>query len=142
MEAEMKKIIKGLLGIIASLPGACVAFVLIGWFCTFAFNFILQDEGPPVGFFIHHGRVIWKLFFMALWLAAGLLLASMTHIALTSRLEAQEKGIWLLILAMGNIIVLPLNWYFNIWRETVVPLLTPARNSRGRERTITEQNPL
>ena len=117
----MNKLIRGLTGVIVSLPGAYIAFFFIGWFCTLVVNFIIC-EGPPIGYFFYYRMVIWNLFLMSVLSAAGLVLASMVHVLVTNQLSLEAKGIWLLLLVMGNVLVLPGYWYFNIWRHTAVPL--------------------
>jgi hypothetical protein len=110
----MKKLFRGVLVSVASLPAAYVAFFMIGWVYTVVLNFVV--EGPPVGYFIYHWLVIWKLFLISLISAAGLIVASMIHVVITNRLNPEAKGLWLLLLLIGNVVALPLYWYLNIWR--------------------------
>lgn len=112
----MSKLIRGVLGIIASGPLAYIAFFFLGWFYTLVLNFII-DEGPPVGYFFYHRHVIWRFFLLSLLCAAGLVLACMIQVVFTKRFNDEAKGLWLLALLMGNVIALPLFWYFNVWSD-------------------------
>ena len=77
---------------VASLPGAYIAFFFIGWFCTLVINFVIC-EGPPIGYFFYHRLVIFNLFLMSLLSAAGLVLASIVHVLVTNRLSLEAKGV-------------------------------------------------
>lgn len=112
----MNKVIRGVLGIVASLPAAYIAFFMSGWFCTLVVLFFF--EGPPFGYFYYHRMVLWRLFLTSLITAAVLILAAIIHVVVANRLDAEAKGGWLLTLFIGNIVTLPLYWYLNIWRET------------------------
>jgi hypothetical protein len=128
----MNKVFRGLLGIIASLPATYIAFFIIGWFCTLVVLFFV--EGPPFGYFYYHRMVLWRLFLTSLIAAAVLIVAAMIHVMVTNRLDAEAKGVWLLILFIGNIVILPLYWYLNVWRETRFNLAGAAQQIVGRER--------
>ena len=97
----MSKLIKGVLGVIVSLPTVYVALFVIGALYTLALNFLF--EGPPIGFFYHHRVFFWNLLVISALSTVGLVLAFMIHVCLTGRINAEAKGIWLLALVMGNI---------------------------------------
>jgi hypothetical protein len=118
--------------VVASLPAAYVAFFTIGWFYTLILNFLV--EGPPVGYFFYHRVIIWNLLLISLLAAAGLILATAVHVLVTNRLDAEAKGIWLLLLFIGNIVSLPLYWYLNFARETPFHFAGAAQQIVGRER--------
>ena len=120
----MSKLIRGSLGIIVILPGTYLTFFTIGMLYSLLLNFVV--EGPPVGFFFHHRQLFGKLFLIALVSTAGVVLASMVHIGVSNQLNAEAKGIWLLVLLMGNILVLPVYWYFNIWRPSSASFAAPT----------------
>lgn len=110
-----------------------MAFFIIALLYTLGINFFI--EGPVVvTFFLRHRVFLGQLLFISLLSAVGLTLASMVHLLLASRLNAEAKSMWLLVLFMGNVVVLPLYWYFNIWRQTALPLADAAQQRVGPER--------
>ena len=120
----MSKLFRRIVVVVASAPAVYVAFFTIGWFFTLVVNFLV--EGPPVGYFFYHRVILWNLLLISLLAAAGLILATMVHVLVTNRLDAEAKGIWLLLLFMGNIVTLPLYCYLHFTRA-VEQLVGPER---------------
>jgi len=128
----MNKLFRGVLVAVASLPAAYVAFFIIGWLYTLVLNFVV--EGPPIGYFFYYRLAIWKLFLASLISAAGLIVAAMVHVVITNRLNPEAKGLWLLLLLIGNMVALPLYWYLNVWRESPFLFAGAAEQFIGCER--------
>ena len=111
------KLIRGVLGVIVSLPGAYVAFFVIAFLYMLAINFFI--EGPVVvTFFLRHSVFLVQLLWISLLSAVGFILASIVHLLLVTRYKDDDKALWILLLVIANVVALPLYWYLNIWRQT------------------------
>ena len=126
----MKNLIKGLLVSVSSVPPAYIAFFTIGWLYTLVLNVVI--EGPPVGYFLYYRLILWKLFLASLVFGAGLVVAAMVHVVVTDRLDAEAKGLWLLLLLLGNIVVVPFYCCLNILRKSPFRLQGPPNKSLDR----------
>jgi hypothetical protein len=126
----MTRLFRGVVVSIASLPAVYVAFFGIVWLYTLALNFFV--EGPPVGYFFYHRFTIWSLFLTSLTAGAGLIIVAMVHVIFSKRLDPGTKGVWLLLLVIGNIIALPVYCYLNIWPQSSFHLVGPPNKSLDR----------
>ena len=53
---------------------------------------------------------------MMLWLL-GLIIIYITHLFKTKRISTEKKPLWAAMLVFGHLFVMPVYWYFYIWRD-------------------------
>ena len=98
------------------LAGTLWPVVYIFLFMAFVFVMILttptgENPGPPPAFF-----AIFVVHFLTILSVFGMLVYYMVHALRNERLEGDRKLLWALLLFFGNMIIMPVYWYLQIWK--------------------------
>jgi hypothetical protein len=71
-----------------------------------------RPSGPPV--------IVWVIFplhFLTMLEMLVLLGIYLSHLFRTDRVPQDKKALWAVVLFLGNMIAMPVYWYFYIWRQ-------------------------
>jgi len=99
--------------ILTIAPWAYVVFFLS--YLMPKFTSFTTPGGPPPEEFHHLFDTVfrWHLGIMGLVLALTILY--MVHLFRTDRVPADKKALWAVVLLLGNVLAMPVYWYFYMW---------------------------
>lgn len=102
------------------------------FFIATAFVFVAvqpQLTTPDSGFLAAFKVLIGLHFLTVLW-GIGLLVIYIVHLFKTDRVPNDKKALWAVVLFFGNMLAMPVYWYFYIWPDS-----EDARDSPVAEKT-------
>ena len=116
-EVELSRGKKILLGFLTVWP-----WIYIPCFMIAVFSIILLTEqggadGAPLLMFI-----IIPFHFLTIFLIFILMGFYVYHSVKNKKLDDDKRLVWILALFFGNMIVMPVYWYMNIWKEPETPI--------------------
>lgn len=71
-----------------------------------------EENGIPITF-----SIIFILHFMTMILMFILIIIYIRNVFKNDRIHKDKKGLWAVVLFLGNIIAMPIYWYLYIWKD-------------------------
>ena len=110
--------------------------VFTAWPILYMFLFIVVGFGFTVLGIFSGGHfseppilvmIIFPLHFLTMLEMMGLMVIYIVHLFKTDRVPQDKKALWAVVLLLGNVLAMPVYWYFYIWKEPDFPL-PPSRH--------------
>lgn len=115
----MKKPLKIFIGLASLWPVIYFCAFILFFVVTFLSFAVGADEPPEIIF------LIIPLHFLTMLWIFGLIVFYIYNIFQNDRIDGEKKALWAVVIFLGNMIAMPVYWYFYIWRE-------PEENNKPR----------
>ena len=112
LKVEMKKPTKVLLGLATLWPFFYLILFFVVIFSTIVFVPGSGEPGPPPLI-----ALILPLHLFTMLASLALMVFYIVNVFRNDRVDKDKKGLWAVVLFMGNMIAMPIYWYLYIWRE-------------------------
>jgi hypothetical protein len=111
----MKKSTKALLAVVTGWPAVYMAFFFL-FVLVLYFSFLSGRPSLP-GNPQHLLRILFPVHLGTMALLVALGTFYIYHLFKNDHIAANKKPLWALVILMGNVIAMPVYWYFYIWRD-------------------------